>query len=78
MAASAPLSVCDWLIPLRPHVVGDALADLGAVVKTSRAHGSGFSAGQPVTARQREKKEENGRERQKKQDQEKDGKKEAK
>lgn len=50
MAASAPLSVCDWLIPLRPHVVGDALADLGAVVKTSRAHGSGFSAGQPVTA----------------------------
>lgn len=37
------------LIPLRPHVVGDALADLVAVVKPSLARTSGLSARQPVT-----------------------------
>lgn len=47
-------SVCllsGWLIPPRPHVVGDALADLVAVVKISLAHRSGLSARQPVAAR---------------------------
>lgn len=70
----APPSARDWLIPLRPHVVGDALADFVAVVKTSWAHRSGLSARQPVAARQREKKEEDGREIKKKHDQEGDGK----
>lgn len=54
MVAYAALLLCparDWLIPLRPHVVGDALADLVAVVKTSLAHTSGPSARQPVTTR---------------------------
>lgn len=46
----SPLSACVWLIPLRSHVVGDALADLVAVVKTSLAHTSWLSARQPVTA----------------------------
>lgn len=40
---------CDWLIPLRPHVVGDALADLVTVVKPSLAHTPGLPARQPVT-----------------------------
>lgn len=65
MAASAVASLCacDWLIPLRPHEVGDTLADLVAVVKTSLAHWSGFSARQPVTAGPgRTKEEEDGRE----------------
>lgn len=66
----APPSARDWLIPPRPHVVGDALADFVAVVKTSWAHRSGLSARQLVAARQREKKEENGREIKKKHDQE--------
>lgn len=48
-AAFAPLPACDWSIPLRPHVVGDALADLVAVVKITMAHTSGLSARQPVT-----------------------------
>lgn len=60
---------CDWLIPPRPHVVGDALADLVAVVKTSLAHRSGLSARQPVTATERKKREEDRRGSQKKQDQ---------
>lgn len=60
MAASAVLPLC-LLIPLRPHVVGDALADLVAVIKTSLAHRSGLSARQPVTTRQREKSEADGK-----------------
>lgn len=39
------------LIPLRPHVFGDALADLVAVIKLRLARASGLPAGQPVAAR---------------------------
>lgn len=49
---SAVLLLCDWLIP--PHVVGDALADVGAVVEIRRAHRPGISASQPVAAREEE------------------------
>lgn len=38
------------LIPPRPHVVGDALADLGTVVKVSLAHWPRLPARQPVAA----------------------------
>lgn len=38
------------LIPPRPHEVGDALADLGAVVEVSVAHWSGLPARQLVAA----------------------------
>lgn len=48
---------CDWLIPLRPHIVGNALADLVAVVKPGLAHQPGLSAWQPVTTGERERAE---------------------
>lgn len=38
------------LIPPRPHVVGDALADLGTVVKVSLTHWPGLPARQLVAA----------------------------
>lgn len=41
--------VCDWLIPVSPQKVGDALTDFAAVVKPILAHTSGLSARQPVT-----------------------------
>lgn len=40
----------DQLIPPRPHVVGDALADLGTVVKISLAHWPGLPARQLIAA----------------------------
>lgn len=40
----------DQLIPPRPHVVGDALADLGTVVKISLAHWPGLPTRQFVAA----------------------------
>lgn len=46
---TAESSVC--LIPLGPHVVGDALAHLVAVVKPRRTRSPWLPAGQPVTAR---------------------------
>lgn len=52
ICSSAPLPPCHWLVP--PHVVGDALADVGAVVEIRRAHGPGISASQPVAAREEE------------------------
>lgn len=44
----------DELIPPRPHIVGDALADLGTVVKISLAHWPGIPARQSVAAKWRE------------------------
>lgn len=41
----------DKLVPPRPHVVGDALADLGTVVKISLAHWPGVPARQFVAAK---------------------------
>lgn len=41
----------DELVPPRPHVVGDALADLGTVVKISLAHWPRVSARQFVAAK---------------------------
>lgn len=51
----APLSACGWLIPLRPHVLGDALTDFLTVVKPRLAHTLGLSARQPVTTRDNKK-----------------------
>lgn len=42
-------AVCQ-LIPARPHEVGDALADLGTVVKVSLTHWPGLPARQLVAA----------------------------
>lgn len=44
------VSAGDQLIPPRPHVVGDALADLGTVVKISLAHWPRLPARQPIAA----------------------------
>lgn len=44
------MSAVGQLIPARPHEVGDALADLGTVVKVSLAHWPGLSARQLVAA----------------------------
>lgn len=45
-----PVSDSGQLLPPRPHVVGDALAYLGTVVKVSLAHWSGLPARQLVAA----------------------------
>lgn len=44
------VSAVGQLIPARPHEVGDALADLGTVVKVSLAHRPGLPARQLVAA----------------------------
>lgn len=44
------MSAVGQLIPARPHEVGDALADLGTVVKVSLAHWPGLPARQLVAA----------------------------
>lgn len=49
ICSTAPLPTFG-LIPLGPHVVGDALTNLVAVVEPSLANPSGLSARQPVTA----------------------------
>lgn len=46
----SPVSDGGQLFPPRPHVVGDALADLGTVVKVSLAHWPGLLARQLVAA----------------------------
>lgn len=45
-----PASASGQLIPPRPHVVGDALADLGTVVKIILAYWPEAPARQPIAA----------------------------